>query len=106
MPLFSRRDHTHRSALSTSEPGYGRRSHRAGARRNKDPDRVAGGYKAALANPNTTHEGRQHAEYELEAMGRGREAHVPLVTKIKRALGIRSTPRRQRRVAASEREYY
>jgi len=38
-------------------------------------------------------------------MGRGDEAHVPLMTKIKRALGIRSTPRRQRRRAeAAERD--
>ncbi|KZP13083.1 hypothetical protein FIBSPDRAFT_688326, partial [Athelia psychrophila] len=62
----------------------------------KDRDRVAGGYKAALSNPNTTHEGRKHAEMELKMMGRGREAHVPLMTRIKRTLGIRSTPRRER----------
>ncbi|EIM88381.1 uncharacterized protein STEHIDRAFT_167684 [Stereum hirsutum FP-91666 SS1] len=73
------------------EYSHHRRHHR------KDRDRVAGGYKAALANPNTTKEGRQHAKYELERMGRGREAHVPLMTKIKRALGIRSTPRSKRR---------
>ncbi|VDC06244.1 unnamed protein product [Peniophora sp. CBMAI 1063] len=63
----------------------------------KDPDRVAGGYKAALANPNTTHQGRKHAKWELRRMGRGNEAHVPLMTKIKRTLGIRSTPRASRR---------
>ncbi|KAI0347495.1 hypothetical protein BDW22DRAFT_1342274 [Trametopsis cervina] len=62
----------------------------------KDPDRVAGGYKAALSNPNTTHAGREHAKHELKAMGRGREAHVPITTKIKRALGIHSTPRKTR----------
>ncbi|KAI0688544.1 hypothetical protein BC835DRAFT_1238927, partial [Cytidiella melzeri] len=62
----------------------------------KDPDRVAGGYKAALANPNTTRQGRKHAEHELKAMGRGREAHVPIMTRIKRALGIHSTPRKAR----------
>ncbi len=28
--------------------------------------------------------------------GRGRETHVPLMTKIKRTLGIRSTPRHER----------
>ena len=31
------------------------------------------------------------------AQGRGREAHVPLMTKIKRTLGIRSTPRSERK---------
>ncbi|KAI0311148.1 hypothetical protein OF83DRAFT_1046478, partial [Amylostereum chailletii] len=61
----------------------------------KDRDRVAGGYKAALSNPNTTHSGRRHAKWELRRMGRGNEAHVPLMTKIKRTLGIRSTPRSQ-----------
>ncbi|KAH9962390.1 hypothetical protein BC827DRAFT_1119573, partial [Russula dissimulans] len=63
----------------------------------RDRDRVAGGYRAALTNPNTTYAGRRHAKRELRLMGRGDEAHVPLMTKIKRALGIRSTPRRQRR---------
>lgn len=58
--------------------------------------------QAALANPNTTHHGRERAKAELHHMGRGSEAHVPISTKIKRALGIRSTPRtttRRRRYA-------
>ncbi|KAA1466044.1 hypothetical protein DENSPDRAFT_746806, partial [Dentipellis sp. KUC8613] len=71
-------------------------THRRGLFGRKDRDRVAGGYKAALSNPNTTHEGRKHAKHELRRMGRGSEAHVPMMTKVKRALGIRSTPRRQR----------
>ncbi|KAI0069182.1 hypothetical protein BV25DRAFT_112401 [Artomyces pyxidatus] len=62
----------------------------------KDRDRVAGGYKAALANPNTTRDGRRRAKWELRRMGRGNEAHVSLMTKIKRTLGIRSTPRTKR----------
>ncbi|KZV71412.1 hypothetical protein PENSPDRAFT_630319 [Peniophora sp. CONT] len=76
---------------TTTTTTHTRRHH--GFRLRKDPDRVAGGYKAALANPNTTHEGRKHAKWELRRMGRGNEAHVPLMTKIKRTLGIRSTPR-------------
>ncbi|TFY50141.1 hypothetical protein EVG20_g11695 [Dentipellis fragilis] len=52
--------------------------------------------EAALSNPNTTHEGRKHAKRELQSMGRGNEAHVPMMTRVKRAFGIRSTPRRQR----------
>ncbi|KAJ6510210.1 hypothetical protein C8R47DRAFT_1097091 [Mycena vitilis] len=78
-----------------------RRHHRGFYRR--DPDRVAGGYKAALANPKTTHAGRKHAKAELHAMGRS--SHVSFMTKIKRALGIRKTPRRQREAAAERREY-
>jgi len=62
----------------------------------RDKDRVAGGFKAALSNPNTTREGRKHAKRELQLMGRGYEAHVPFMTKVKRTLGIRTTPRRQR----------
>ncbi|KAJ7781629.1 hypothetical protein B0H16DRAFT_1499143 [Mycena metata] len=77
------------------------RHHRAFYRR--DPDRVAGGYKAALSNPKTTRAGRKHAEAELHAMGRS--AHVPLMTKIKRALGMHKTPRRQREESRREREY-
>ncbi|KAJ6516271.1 hypothetical protein C8R45DRAFT_959558 [Mycena sanguinolenta] len=76
-----------------------RRNHRAFYRR--DPSRVAAGYKAALSNPNTTRAGRKRAEAELHAMGRS--AHVPLMTKIKRALGMHKTPRRERE-AESRRE--
>ncbi|KAF7301622.1 hypothetical protein MIND_00727700 [Mycena indigotica] len=85
MPLFGRNTHS--------------RHHRAFYRR--DPDRVAGGYKAALANPNTTRQGRKHAKAELHAMGRS--SHVSFMTKVRRALGIRKTPRHQR--AEARREY-
>ncbi|KAJ7047738.1 hypothetical protein C8F04DRAFT_1247356 [Mycena alexandri] len=78
------------------------RHHRAFYRR--DPDRVAGGYKAALSNPKTTRAGRKRAEAELHAMGRS--AHVPLMTKIKRALGMHKTPRRQREESRRERQDY
>ncbi|KAG8822620.1 hypothetical protein FRC19_005584 [Serendipita sp. 401] len=70
-------------------------------RRTVNPDRRAAGLKASLANPNTTHEGRKEAKEELHAMGRS--AHVPLSVKIKRTLGIRSTPRRQRKRANARR---
>ncbi|KAG8979248.1 hypothetical protein FRB94_008844 [Tulasnella sp. JGI-2019a] len=56
-------------------------------------ERVAGGYKAALTNPNTTHDGREHAKHELRRMGES--THVPIMTKIKRTIGIRSTPKRK-----------
>lgn len=59
--------------------------------RRSDPDRVAGGFKAALANPNTTREGRREAKRSLRHMGRGNETHVPFMTKLRRTLGIRST---------------
>jgi len=62
----------------------------------RDKDRVAGGYKAALSNPHTTRDGRRHAKRELKLMGRGNETHVPFMVKVKRALGIRNTPRRKR----------
>ncbi|KAG7096860.1 hypothetical protein E1B28_004268 [Marasmius oreades] len=83
MPLFSRRTHhtTHRTT-----PRRRHFWHRA------DKDRVAGGYKAALSNPRTTRDGRKHAKHELRKMGRS--PHVPFMTKVKRTLGIRSTPRR------------
>ncbi|KAF8911915.1 hypothetical protein CPB85DRAFT_1194457, partial [Mucidula mucida] len=67
------------------------RTHRRHFWQRKDRDRVAGGYKAALTNPNTTHDGRKHAKHELHKMGRS--SHVPFMTKVKRTLGIRSTPR-------------
>lgn len=89
-PLFSRRrSHTSRGALGIEHGRRVRSRDARGTRRSKDPDRVAGGYsastlslflpsilvtvtfaEAALANPNTTREGRQHAKHELEAMVR------------------------------------
>ncbi|KAJ7229077.1 hypothetical protein GGX14DRAFT_555121 [Mycena pura] len=87
MPFFN----THRT-----------RHHRAFYRR--DPDRVAGGYKAALANPNTTRQGRKNAKAELHAMGRS--SHVSFMTKLKRALGIRKTPHRERKAEARRERGY
>jgi hypothetical protein len=86
MALFGR--HSHHTRSSTAP----RRSHRF----RKDPDRVAGGFKAALNNPNTTKTGRKHAKAELRHMGRGREAHVSLMDRVRRTLGIRKTPRAER----------
>ncbi|CAE7062228.1 unnamed protein product [Rhizoctonia solani] len=80
---------THHTTTRTSQE-------RRGLFHRKNPNRRAAGYKAALSNPNTTHQGRKHAKRELKRMGRGNEAHVSLGTRIKRALGIRSTPRRHR----------
>ncbi|KAJ7283388.1 hypothetical protein C8J57DRAFT_1498453 [Mycena rebaudengoi] len=92
--------------FSTSRTSRGS-AHRHGLFHRRDRDNVARGYKSALSNPNTTSRGRKHAKAELHAMGRS--AHVPFWTKVKRTLGIRSTPRRQR-VAATrtrrERRHY
>ncbi|CAG7851531.1 SubName: Full=Uncharacterized protein {ECO:0000313/EMBL:CCA67445.1} [Serendipita indica DSM 11827] len=88
---------THR-ATTTTEPHTAGRPRRHFFRKRVNPDQRAAGLKAALANPNTTREGRQEAKMELHSMGRS--AHVPLSTRIKRTLGIRSTPRAQRKRAA------
>ncbi|KAG8802215.1 hypothetical protein FRC17_006465 [Serendipita sp. 399] len=102
MPLFGRRNHGTYATSGTTTTSTTTTPHRRHFfRRTVNPDRRAAGLKASLANPNTTHEGRQEAKAELHAMGRS--AHVPLSTKIKRALGIRSTPRRQRQKQASRR---
>ncbi|KAF8974378.1 hypothetical protein BDZ97DRAFT_1911569 [Flammula alnicola] len=92
MPLFGSR-HTH----TTTTP------RRHGFFHRRDNDRVAGGLRGTLVNPNTTRSGRRQAKRELRGMGRENETHVPLMTKVKRALGIRSTPRRTR---ANERTGY
>ncbi|KAK0231211.1 hypothetical protein IW262DRAFT_1263165 [Armillaria fumosa] len=78
-------DTHHASAFTTRKPRFWHR---------RDRGRVAGGYKAALTNPNTTHQGRKHAKHELRKMGK--DTHVPFMAKVKRTLGIRSTPRRTR----------
>ncbi|CAG7847193.1 SubName: Full=Uncharacterized protein {ECO:0000313/EMBL:CCA66768.1} [Serendipita indica DSM 11827] len=54
------------------------------------------GLKSALTNPNSTHAGRAQAKHELHM--RGQSAHVPLMAKVKRALGMHQTPRHQRKV--------
>ncbi|KAL1721375.1 hypothetical protein EV715DRAFT_271323 [Schizophyllum commune] len=88
MPLFGRRHH---ATAPSSGGGYTHHHHRRTVRHHKDPAHVTGGYKAALANPNTTSAGRRHAKHELRK--RGESTHVPLMVRIKRTLGIRSTPR-------------
>ncbi|KAH7916703.1 hypothetical protein BJ138DRAFT_1175564 [Hygrophoropsis aurantiaca] len=84
-----RRDHGYSGSAVNHRRGGG--GHSFGP----DRDRVAGGYKSALTNPRTTRDGRKHAKHELRRMGRDRDTHVPFITKVKRALGIRSTPRRR-----------
>ncbi|CAE6414401.1 unnamed protein product [Rhizoctonia solani] len=73
---------THTTHTTTRRGGFG------GMFRRKNPNRRAGGYKAALHNPNTTSTGRQHAKRGLRSMGRGNEAHVPLSVRIKHFLHI------------------
>ncbi|KAF9535075.1 hypothetical protein CPB83DRAFT_843434 [Crepidotus variabilis] len=97
MPLFGRRRAAPRTMHHTTPLTTSHRTKRGGLFHRKDRDRVAGGYKAALANPNTTHAGRRHAKHELHSMGRS--SHIPLMTRIKRTLGIRSTPRAHRTTA-------
>ncbi|KDQ08386.1 hypothetical protein BOTBODRAFT_37963 [Botryobasidium botryosum FD-172 SS1] len=73
--------------------GHSSRSHRAHHHgHHVNPDRRAAGLKAALHNPNTTHEGREEAKRELRMMGRGNEAHghPSLSSRIRSMLGIRS----------------
>jgi len=91
----------HRSSARNNEYGVGsdtgpayHKRHNGGLFHRRNPDKVAGGYRAALTNPNTTRDGRENARHELHSMGYS--AHVPLMTKIKRTLGIRSSPRRDR----------
>ncbi|GLB33402.1 putative conidiation protein 6 [Lyophyllum shimeji] len=83
MPLFGRGRPSH---TATSPPPGTRRSllHR----RNKKP----GGLRAALSSQNSNRSGRKHAK-ERPTRGRGREARVPFMTRVKRALGIYSTNR-------------
>ncbi|KAF8520077.1 hypothetical protein JB92DRAFT_2896154 [Gautieria morchelliformis] len=85
----SRRHHT----TTTTSP----RHHRRGFFHFVNPNRRAGGLKAALHNPNTSSAGRRGAKHELRMMGRGRETHVPLSVKIKHFLGIRSHHTTRRR---------
>ncbi|KAF8682132.1 Conidiation protein 6 [Rhizoctonia solani] len=73
---------THTTHTSTRRGGFSGMFHR------KNPNRRAGGYKAALHNPNTTSAGRQHAKRGLRSMDRGNEAHVPLSVRIKHFLHI------------------
>ncbi|KAG8686861.1 hypothetical protein FRC09_013874, partial [Ceratobasidium sp. 395] len=59
---------TTRSTTTTTTTGTTRSRQRRGLFGRTSPNRRAGGYKAALSNPNTTHEGREHAKRELKRM--------------------------------------
>ena len=64
MQLFSSSPRRSRATTSTRT----RNTRFRNPLRRRDPDRVAGGYKSALSNPNTTHSGRKHAKRELRLM--------------------------------------
>ncbi|TDL29775.1 hypothetical protein BD410DRAFT_780264 [Rickenella mellea] len=83
------RHHHHTTGTRTGRRGWFHRT---------DPDRRAGGLKAALHNPNTTHAGRRNAKAELRMMGRGREAHghPSVMSRIRHMFGIRSKTTRRR----------
>ncbi|KAG1842199.1 hypothetical protein DFJ58DRAFT_843145 [Suillus subalutaceus] len=57
-----------------------------------DKNGVAGVYNAALSNPKTSGQDMKHAKQELDVMERDKETHLPFMTKVKRALGICSSP--------------
>ncbi|TFK29319.1 hypothetical protein FA15DRAFT_700257 [Coprinopsis marcescibilis] len=93
MPFMTRRSRATTTHVPASLPSKGLGIFRQFKLR-RNPNRVAGGHKAALSNPHTTRQGRKHAKKELRRMGRGNATHVPILTKIKRALGITSSRRR------------
>lgn len=115
MPLFGTRRHRARDRVHVT----GERQPRSGWARfypRRDPDRVAGGYRtysyaqlpldrrqpcahqktkhtpagAALANPNTTREGRRHAKWELRRMVRALFLHRNLIGSYDAALTSRA----------------
>ncbi|KAI6122804.1 hypothetical protein EV401DRAFT_2196183 [Pisolithus croceorrhizus] len=63
----------------------------------KDGDRVSGGNRrTARSNPKTTRSGRKRTtQNERRIKGRERDTHVPLMAKVKQALGIQNTPPRR-----------
>lgn len=63
MSLFSSRRRTRPATTTTT-----RRTRFRNPLRRRDPDRVAGGFKAALSNPNTTRDGRKQAKRQLRRM--------------------------------------
>ncbi|KAG2345140.1 hypothetical protein BDR05DRAFT_931229 [Suillus weaverae] len=87
MNPFQRNEHRHERNRTSA-----RRRFRFFSR---DQNKVAGGHKAALSNPRTSRQSRKHTKQEFRAMGRDRESHLPFMTKVKRALGIRSSPRQK-----------
>ncbi|EJD41453.1 hypothetical protein AURDEDRAFT_169615 [Auricularia subglabra TFB-10046 SS5] len=91
--MFGHRSHrTHATTTGTT------RKRRAGFFARPTRERRAAGLKAALHNPNTTHDGRKRAKAELRAMGRGREAHghPSLGSRIRSLLHIPSRTTRAR----------
>ncbi|KAI6105423.1 hypothetical protein F5141DRAFT_1123608 [Pisolithus sp. B1] len=58
---------------------------------------IFGTQETARSNPKTTRSGRKRTKNERRIKGRERDTQVPLMVKVKRALGIQSTPPRSKR---------
>ncbi|KAJ8588749.1 hypothetical protein M405DRAFT_881966 [Rhizopogon salebrosus TDB-379] len=87
---FQRNEHRHGKGHTTTRrsfPVFG-----------KDRNRVTRGHKAALPNRITARRGKKNAKQEHRLMGKhgGGETHLPFMTKVKRALGMQSTPSKKR----------
>lgn len=55
----------------------------------RDGDRVSGGHRrTARSNPKTVRSSRERTKHEQRIKGRVGDTHVPLMVKVKRALGI------------------
>ncbi|KZS97711.1 hypothetical protein SISNIDRAFT_481609 [Sistotremastrum niveocremeum HHB9708] len=89
----TRRTHHTNNPLTTTSSARNRKWYQR-----KNPNRRAGGLKAALHNPNTTSHGRKNAKHELRAMGRGNEAHVPFSVRVRHWFGMHGNSRRRSRL--------
>jgi len=85
-PTNARTTHRHRGLFGDRNADTTTTGTRRGGffSRNLAPDNHAAGLRGSLANPDTTHAGRQEAKAELREMGQS--AHVPLSVKVSRAL--------------------
>ncbi|CEL55130.1 hypothetical protein RSOLAG1IB_01138 [Rhizoctonia solani AG-1 IB] len=71
------------TAASTTAPPAPARSRWLRGHHGRNEQKHVGELKSTLHDPNTTSAERDQAKTELNAMGRGREAHVPMSVRVK-----------------------
>ncbi|CAE6427553.1 unnamed protein product [Rhizoctonia solani] len=71
------------AVIATTAPPAPARSRWLKGHHTRNEQQHVGELKGTLNDPNTTSTEREQAKTELNAMGRGREAHVPMSVRVK-----------------------
>ncbi|KAJ1307213.1 hypothetical protein OPQ81_001328 [Rhizoctonia solani] len=83
MVFGSKSKPTRAAGTATSTPPAPARSRWLKGHHTRNEHKHVGELKSTLNDPNVTNAERDQAKTELNAMGRGREAHVPMSVRVK-----------------------